>query len=70
MNLKAWLLYFTNNEAESRHERGFDVAFLLINTVALLFGVVMFVIEQEPQWIPVLIIEYIWALDSIRHNRM
>ena len=64
-----WLLYLTNNEQESRHEQGFDIAFLIINTVALAFGVFMFITYGEPQWIPVLVIEYTWALDNMRHNR-
>lgn len=69
MKLRDILLYLTNNEARSRHEELFDMVFFIVNTVALLFGAVMFVIYNEPQWIPVLIIEYTWALDSMRHNR-
>jgi len=69
MDLKGWLLYFTNNEKVSRHEETFDIVFLLVNTAAVIFGIVMFIIYNEPQWIPVLIIEYTWALDTMRHNR-
>jgi hypothetical protein len=69
MNLKRWLVYITNNEDVSRHEVGFDIAFFIINTVATIFGIVMFLHFNEPQWIPVVIIEYTWALDNIRHNR-
>lgn len=69
MKLKQWLLYITNNEKTSRHEEGFDIAFFLINTAAVIFGTVMFIIHGEPQWIPVIIIEYTWALDNMRHNR-
>ena len=69
MKMWNWLLYLTNNEQKSRHEQGFDIAFLIINTVALVFGVFMFITYGEPQWIPVLIIEYTWALDNMRHNR-
>ncbi|MBI2064868.1 MAG: hypothetical protein HYT62_02300 [Candidatus Yanofskybacteria bacterium] len=69
MNIVKWLLYITNNENRSRHEEIFDVLFFVINTLALVFGVVMFVIHDEPQWIPVLVIEYTWALDNMRHNR-
>lgn len=69
MKLRAWLLYLTNNEEESRHEEIFDMVFFMINTVALIFGIAMFIIHNEPQWIPVLIIEYNWALDNMRHNR-
>lgn len=69
MNIRALLLYLTNNEAESRHEEWFDMVFFIVNTVALVFGVAMFVVHDEPQWIPVLVIEYSWALDNMRHNR-
>ncbi len=64
-----WFLYITNNEEVSRHEEFFDAVFFVINTIALFFGIAMFIIHQEPQWIPVLVIEYTWALDSMRHNR-
>ena len=69
MNLRKLFLYITNNEDVSRHEQGFDVAFFIINTAALIFGIVMFIIHNEAQWIPILVIEYTWALDSMRHNR-
>jgi len=69
MNLKGWLLYFTNNEEVSRHEQSFDIAFFIINTIAIVFGVFFFIAKGEPQWIPVLVIEYTWALDNMRHNR-
>jgi hypothetical protein len=69
MNLWNWLLYLTNNEKESRHEEIFDVIFLIVNTVALFFGIVMFIIHHSPEWIPVLIIEYAWAFDNMRNNR-
>ena len=59
----------TNNEAYSRHEVGFDVIFFIVNTIALIVGSVLFLIYHEPQWIAVLVIEYTWALDSMRHNR-
>jgi hypothetical protein len=64
-----WFLYITNNEAKSRHEEIFDVVFFVVNTIAGIFGIVMFIIYNEPQWIPVLVVEYTWALDSMRHNR-
>jgi len=69
MNLKKWLLYLTNNEEESRHEEIFDIAFFIINNLALIFGVTMFIIYKEPQWIPVVVIEYTWAFDNMRNNR-
>ena len=69
MNIHTWLLYLTNNEEVSRHETHFDILFFLVNTLALVVGTVLFVIYEEPQWIPVLIIEYTWAFDNMRHNR-
>jgi hypothetical protein len=69
MNLRDLLLYVTNNESESRHEEIFDMVFFFVNTIALVFGVIMFVVHNEPQWIPVLVIEYSRALDNMRHNR-
>ena len=69
MKLHNLLLYLTNNETLSRHEEVFDVVFLVINTLALVFGVAMFIVYSEPQWIPVLVIEYCWAFDNMRHNR-
>ena len=69
MNIRKLLLYITNNEEKSRHEEQFDVAFFIINTVAVLFGALLFIVHDEPQWIPVLVIEYTWALDNMRHNR-
>jgi len=69
MNIKKWLLYITNNEEVSRHEEGFDIVFFIINTVASIIGIYLFILHNEPQWIAVLIIEYTWALDNMRHNR-
>lgn len=64
-----WLRYMTNNEVYSRHEEAFDIAFFVVNTLALIIGSILFLIYEEPQWIAVLVIEYTWALDSMRHNR-
>jgi hypothetical protein len=69
MQIWKWLLYLTNNEDVSRHEQIFDVIFLLVNTLALIFGIYLFIHYKEPQWIAVLVIEYTWALDNMRHNR-
>jgi len=69
MKIWNWLLYITNNEAESRHEQIFDVIFFVINTAAVTFGIIMFIVYDEAQWIPILVIEYTWALDNMRHNR-
>ena len=64
-----WLLYITNNEDTSRHEQQFDVAFFIINTIALVVGIFMFATHGAPEWIPVLVIEYTWAFDNMRYNR-
>ena len=69
MKIWKWLLYVTNNEEKSRHEELFDIIFFIINTIALIFGLAMFIIYNEPQWIPVVIIEYTWAFDNMRNNR-
>ena len=64
-----WLLYLTNNEKTSRHEELFDMIFFIVNTMALIFGILMFITHGEPEWIPVLVIEYTWAFDNMRNNR-
>ena len=69
MKIWKWLLYLTNNEQQSRHEQVFDIVFLIINTLALVFGVIMFIIRGSPEWIPILVIEYTWAFDNMRNNR-
>ena len=69
MNIWNWLLYLTNNEKKSRHEEIFDIIFLFVNTIALFFGIAMFIIHHSPEWIPVLVIEYAWAFDNMRNNR-
>ncbi len=66
---KKFFFYVTNNEEVSRHEEGFDVAFFIVNTIALVVGTALFMFNNEPQWIAVLVIEYTWALDNMRHNR-
>ena len=69
MNFKRWLLYMTNNEEVSRHEQGFDIAFFIINTLVVVLGSAYIAYVGEWQWTPFLIIEYTWAMDTIRHNR-
>jgi hypothetical protein len=69
MNFKRWLLYMTNNEEVSRHETEFDVGFFIINTLALVGGILYFFYIRQWEWVPFLIIEYTWAVDTIRHNR-
>ena len=69
MKLRDWLIYITNNEETPRHEEIFDIGFFIVNTVALVVGIYMFIAYSEPQWIPILLIEYTWAFDNLRHNR-
>lgn len=70
MNPKQWLLYITNNESISRHEEYFDIAFFIINTFAVAIGSIYIAYIGEWQWIPFLVIEYTWAIDTMRHNRL
>lgn len=69
MSIKGWLLYITNNETISRHEEVFDIGFFIVNTLALLIGGGYLALNQMWEWVPFLIIEYTWAIDTIRHNR-
>ena len=69
MTLKDFLLYITNNEEVSRHEREFDIAFFIINTLVVVIGTIYLGYTGEWQWMPFLIIEYTWAIDTMRHNR-
>jgi len=69
MKIWNWLLYLTNNEKKSRHEEIFDVIFFFINTIALIAGTILFITYDTPEWIPVLVIEYVWAFDNMRNNR-
>lgn len=68
-SLKSFLLYVTNNGPASRHEELFDIAFFIINTLALVIGTFYLGYVDEWQWIPFLVIEYMWAIDTMRHNR-
>lgn len=69
MKIKKFLLYLTNNEPISRHEEQFDIAFFIINSIALIFGIYMLIVRDSPEWIAFLVIEYVWAFDNMRHNR-
>jgi len=69
MSIKNWLLYITNNEDVSRHEEWFDIAFFITNTLAVTIGSVYTAYIGQWEWIPFLIIEYTWAIDTMRHNR-
>ncbi|GEM_PF-686137 len=68
-NVWKFLQYITNNEAQSRHEEIFDVIFWIIETVALVLGIVILVIKNSQEWIAFIVIEYCWAMDNLRHNR-
>lgn len=68
-SIKKFLFYITNNEETSRHEEWFDIAFFIANTIAVVAGSAYFIYIKEWQWIPFLVIEYTWAVDTIRHNR-
>lgn len=65
----AWLCMITNNEQSPKHETDFDIGFFIINTICLVVGTTCFCLAKEYQWIAVLVIEYNWALDNMRHNR-
>ncbi len=67
--LKNFFLYVTNNETVSRHEEEFDIAFFIINTLAVLLGGGYLWYTGQWEWVPFLIIEYTWAVDNMRHNR-
>jgi hypothetical protein len=69
MPIRNFLYYITNNEDVPRHEAQFDIAFFIINTLALIGGSIALWKGGEGFWIPFLIIEYTWALDTMRHNR-
>ncbi len=69
MSFKKWLLYLTNNEEVSRHENEFDIAFFLINTLCVVGGGLYIAYIGEWVWLPFLVIEYAWAIDTLRHNR-
>ena len=67
--VRKWLLYVTNNEETSQHETEFDIAFFVINTVALIAGSIYLAHIGYWEWIAFLVIEYTWAMDTMRHNR-
>jgi len=64
-----FLVYVTNNEDSPRHETEFDIAFFIINTFALIFGSWYLASIGQWEWIAFLVIEYTWAMDTMRHNR-
>lgn len=64
-----FLKFITNNENKPRLEIEFDFVFFIITTLALIFGIVFLIIKECQEWIAFLVIEYIWCIDNIRHNR-
>ena len=64
-----WLIWVTNNERNPRHEIEFDIGFFILNTFCLIAGTTVFIATKEYAWIAILVIEYTWALDNMRHNR-
>jgi len=69
MPIKKFLLYITNNEDKPRDEAAFDMVFFIVNTAALIIGGAYLAHIRSWEWIPFLIIEYTWAIDTMRHNR-
>lgn len=69
MKFREFLLYITNNEKNSRHETEFDIAFFVINTTALILGSWYLAHIGQWEWIAFLVIEYTWAMDTMRNNR-
>jgi hypothetical protein len=67
--LYKFLQYITNNDSKPKHEKEFDMAFFIIITVAILIGSYLLVIKSMAEWIAFLVIEYVWSLDGMRHNR-
>lgn len=69
--LYRWLCWVTNNETHPKHEVQFDIAFFIINTIVLIGGVYWFstVSHESKPFVTLLVIEYTWALDTLRNNR-
>jgi len=67
--LYKFLLYVTNNEEKPRDEEVWDMIFFLIEFFATIGGCIFFIIKNQPEWMPVIIIEFCWAFDQLRHNR-
>jgi len=66
-----WLCWVTNNEVHPKHEVEFDIVFFIINTLTVVFGC-YYMFTSGPSNAPfaaLLVIEWTWALDTIRNNR-
>lgn len=71
----SFLLWITNNEALSKAEEKaieikFDIIFVILGFITLISGIYILVIQNTPEWIAFLVLEAIWCLDNIRHNRI
>ena len=64
-----FLKYLTNNRKIPKHETEWDIAFIIIMTLALIYGSVLLIIKGMGEWTAFLLIEYIWAFDNLRYNR-
>jgi len=64
-----FLLYLTNNLPVSKHEEAWDIVFFLVAILSTIGGIVLFLIRKEPQWIPVILLEFCWLWDNIKFNR-
>lgn len=66
-----WFCWVTNNEVHPKHEVEFDIVFFIINTIVVLGGIPWFLScgKETAPFLTLLLIEYTWALDTLRHNR-
>lgn len=63
------LAYLTNNSGRLEDEVVFDIVGFLVGLIALIFGIVILLIKKQPEWIAFLVLEAVWAFDTLRHNR-
>ena len=65
------LCWITNNETHPKYEVEFDVAFFIINTIAVILGCYYMIKDGKGSapFSAMLIVEWTWALDTIRNNR-
>ena len=66
-----WLCWVTNNEKNPKHEVEFDIVFFIVNTLTIIIGIPYMIISGggNAPFATLLIIEYTWALDTLRNNR-
>jgi hypothetical protein len=65
-----WLLYITNNHEISKDEEKWDIGGFILATVVLFAGIIVIILVKEYVWAAFLIIEYLWYIDNMRHNRL